>query len=176
MECGCPRGEGIKKQSYTQVSTYGGMQKKSKRKTRWSSHIGVFKVNVMARAAFGQQTFLLFSLWNNETFIIFMNKICVTLNEGQGQHNEHMMHSHAWGSRCAKLDDDNFQWIVSEESPARDRHTHTERLGVVYVNFVKQKLPPPTGPGCGCDPFLGWTLCFPDWSEVCPPFPPAPRN
>ena len=27
------------------------------------------------------------SFWNNQTYIIFTIKICVTLNEGQGQHN-----------------------------------------------------------------------------------------
>ena len=34
------------------------------------------------------------SFSNNQTFITFMINICMTLNEGQGQCNNHMMHYH----------------------------------------------------------------------------------
>ena len=71
--------------------------------------------------------------WNNQTFIILMIKIGMTLNEDQGQYNYHVMHSHAWGSYRAKLT--MMTSRVSEESLARDRrarmharthvHTHT---------------------------------------------------
>ena len=35
-----------------------------------------------------------------------MINICLTLHEGQGQYNEHVMHSHVWGSHSANVDDD----------------------------------------------------------------------
>ena len=56
------------------------------------------------------------SFWNNQTFIISMIQICVTLIEGQGQYNEHMMHVHVWGSHRAKFNDDfnSFQEIACE--------------------------------------------------------------
>ena len=61
-----------------------------------------------------------------------MIKICVILNEGQGQYNEHMMHSRVWGSHCANIDDDDFN---SFREIACEGQTH--RHGLVYVNFFR---------------------------------------
>ena len=63
-----------------------------------------------------------------------MIKICVTLNESQGQYNEHVMHSHVWGIHHAKFDDDDFN---SFWGTACEGHTHTQTQGVVYVNILK---------------------------------------
>ena len=41
-----------------------------------------------------------------------MTKICVNLNEGQGQYNEHVMLSHVRGSHRVKFDDDAFIIII----------------------------------------------------------------
>ena len=56
-----------------------------------------------------------------------MVKICVTLNEGQGHYNEHMMHSHVWGSYHAKFDDDDYN-IFQAITCKGQSHTHTNTL------------------------------------------------
>ena len=69
-----------------------------------------------------------------------MIKIWVTLNEGQGQHNEHVMHYHAWGSYYAKFDDDNFNsfWgIICEGATHRQTDRHTQTLASSIWNFFK---------------------------------------
>ena len=62
---------------------------------------------------------------------IFMIKLCMTLNEGQGQYNEHEMHSHVWASSCAKFDDDDFNifWGIACEG---NTHKQTD-FGFVYL-------------------------------------------
>ena len=66
-----------------------------------------------------------------------MIKICVNLNEGQGQYNEHVMHYHA------KFDGDDFhsfRGIVCEgHTQETDTHTHTqiETLPSSILNFFK---------------------------------------
>ena len=52
-----------------------------------------------------------------QTFIIFMikNKILVTLNEGQGQYNEHMLHYPVWGSHRATFDDYDFNRHLTKQ-------------------------------------------------------------
>ena len=65
-----------------------------------------------------------------------MIKVCVTLNESQGQYTRHIMHSHAWGRhRSTFVDDgfDSFRGIACEEHT----HTHTDSGSVVYVKVVK---------------------------------------
>ena len=54
-----------------------------------------------------------------------MIKIYVTFDDGQGQYNYHVMHSHVWGNLCAKFDDDD---INSFRGIACEGHTqaHTE--------------------------------------------------
>ena len=39
-------------------------------------------------------------------FIILVIKKSVTLNEGQGQYDYRVVHSHVWGSHRARFDDD----------------------------------------------------------------------
>ena len=65
-----------------------------------------------------------------------MIKICVTLNEGQGQYNEHVTHSHLWGIHHVKFDKDfdGFQGIACKGDTHTHTHTHT---GLDYVNFFK---------------------------------------
>ena len=57
-----------------------------------------------------------------------MIKICVTLNEGQGQYILDEMHSHVRGSHCAKCDDDDLNSVretTSEGQTYRQTHTRT---------------------------------------------------
>ena len=56
----------------------------------------------------------------------------MTLNEGHGQYNEHVMHSHVCGSRHAKFDGDDFNSFrgiacEGQTDTHRDRHTHTDK-------------------------------------------------
>ena len=70
-----------------------------------------------------------------------MIKLCMTLSEGQGQLNEHVMHSQIWGSYCAKFDDDDFNNRLQGPHRQIDGHTdtHTDTVSV-YVNFFKVRL------------------------------------
>ena len=48
----------------------------------------------------------------------------MTLDEGQGQYNYHLMHSHVWGSHRAKFDDDCFNRVGGIAS---EGHTETDQ-------------------------------------------------
>ena len=65
-----------------------------------------------------------------------MIKICVTLNEDQGQYNEHMMHYHVSGSHHAKFDDDDFNRFrgIAREGQTHmhtDTHINTDMVSVL---------------------------------------------
>ena len=81
------------------------------------------------------------SFWNNWTFIIFTVKICMTLNEGQGQYSWHVMHSHVWGSHCDKLDGNDFNSFrgigcEGQTHTNRQPHTHTLRSTLKFANIA----------------------------------------
>ena len=67
--------------------------------------------------------------------------IYVTLNEGQGQYNQHVMHSGVWGRHHAKLDDDDFNsfWVIAcqghthTDPPPTHTHTPTHRHGLGFT-------------------------------------------
>ena len=72
-----------------------------------------------------------------------MTKISVTLNEGQGRYNQHVMHYHVWRSHCPKFDDDdfnNFGGIACEGQTHRQTQTHTHRdLGHLNENLQTKR-------------------------------------
>ena len=81
------------------------------------------KATASCPAVFSQQwsSFLLFRFFFNRTFIIFMIKICVTLNEGQGQYNSVVMHFHIWGNSPCGV----WWWWLQLFLRNRLRGTHT---------------------------------------------------
>ena len=70
-----------------------------------------------------------------------MIKIYVTVNEGQGQYNSHVMHAHIWGSNLVKFDVDVFNsfWgIACDGRTHTHTHTHTRtRASSCTLKFVK---------------------------------------
>ena len=58
---------------------------------------------------------------------MFMIKIRVNLNEGQGQYNWHIIRSHFWGSLRTKFDDEMMTSTVSEESLMNETLVKNER-------------------------------------------------
>ena len=80
-----------------------------------------------------------FSFWNNRPFYSWLRSM--TLNKGQCQYNQHVMHYSVWCSNRAKFDGDDFNCFRGndcEEKTHRQthRHTHTHRQtdkSLVYV-------------------------------------------
>ena len=76
--------------------------------------------------------------------------MCVTLNEGQGQYNWHVMHAHVQGSHLAKFDDvdlNSFQGIACEGHTHRHIHTahthrHTHKVAYDFGKKIQVEISP----------------------------------
>ena len=129
----------------------------------------LFTANMMANA-------WTYFFWNNRAFIIVMIKICVTLNEGQSQHNQQVMHSRNYNelicqpgsgsrSRLVLWSRDVILAVVGVvscrgiKSNASGNRFTLLRDGKRRASWKQKALP--TLLVCACDDrWLGWRCCL----------------